>query len=225
MKKNRLVSTTGAAGSVKVPFASKAIPSEALFATAIIRANGVDAVRVIGAVVTAFALIDVLALRNRQGGFEAVLTLARVRSHRVDALAPRGTMIRAETTFVHVVARGPVAFKPGIAHALRVISGQTSGVRMTYESVAMRTAKSRCVHGASATSPISNATCAIPVAFGTAGPRRGHVAVAVDLVALSFRNRTHEDAGAAEVAEAPVFADFERRLRGAHVAHARPRFT
>ena len=63
------------------------------------------------------------------------------------------------------------------------------------------------------------------MAFGTAGSGRRYVTIAVDLVALSLGYGTHEHASAAKVAEAPVFADFERRLRGAHVANARPRFT
>ena len=136
------VSAIAAVGAVKVALASETVSPKAFLAAAIVSADGVNAVRLVGAVVPAFAFVDVLALGNRQGGFEAVLTLARVRPHRVDALAPRRTVIRAETALVHVVTSGAVAFKPGVAHALWIIAGQTGGVGMTHESVPMRTAES-----------------------------------------------------------------------------------
>ena len=82
------VSAIAAVGAVKVALASETVSPKAFLAAAIVSADSVNAVRLVGAVVPAFAFVDVLALGNRQGGFEAVLTLARVRAHRVDALAP-----------------------------------------------------------------------------------------------------------------------------------------
>ena len=125
---------------IKASIASESIAVEAFFTATVISADGVDAVGFVGAVVTAFALVDVLAFRDGQRGFEAVLTLARVRPDRVDALTPRRTMIRAQSAFVDVVARGTVAFKSRIAHALRVVAGEAGGVWVANESVSMRTA-------------------------------------------------------------------------------------
>ena len=61
--------------------------------------------------------------------------------------------------------------------------------------------------------------------FRATGSRGGHVAVAVDLVTLSLGDGSHVDAGAAEIAKASIFSDVQRRLRAAHVTHARPRLT
>ena len=126
---------------IKASLAIESIAVPAVLASTIISANGVDAVGFVGAIVPAgFALVDIFAFGNRQRRLESVFTFARIRSHRIDALAPRRTMVRPQSALVHVVAGGSVAFEPGIAHALRVVSGQTSGVGVARESVTMRTA-------------------------------------------------------------------------------------
>ena len=229
---------------VKVPFAFVSISAIAFFALAVISSDSINAFCFIGAIVPSFAFIDILAFGNSQRGFKPLFTLASVRPDRVDALTPGRTMISAETAFIHVVTSGPVAFKPGIAHTLGIVSGQTSRVRMTDESVAMRTAHSGRVNPAFiapaviAIVAVAAATAAVfvtvtvtampivvvtvPVTFRTARPGRRSVTVAVRLVALSLGNGSHMDASAAQIPESTIFSNFQGRLRDAHVADSRP---
>ena len=59
-----------------------------------------------------------------------MFALAGVGPDRVDALTPRGAVVGAETAFVDVVARGPVALEARVAHALGIVAGEAGGVGM-----------------------------------------------------------------------------------------------